>query len=59
MDYISPKQAAEKWHLSERRVQKLCECRRVEGAVRFGRIWLIPQNARKPVDARYKVLKEE
>lgn len=36
LDYISVKEAAEKWGISERRVQKLCEGNRIEGIVRFG-----------------------
>ena len=34
-DYISVQQAAEKWGISERRIQKLCEENRIEGALRF------------------------
>ena len=29
MDYISTKEAAEKWGISERRIQKLCEDNRI------------------------------
>lgn len=55
MEYISASEAAKKWGISERRVQKLCEENRIPGVERFGRMWLIPQNAKKPVDKRYKV----
>lgn len=55
MDYISAPEAAKKWGISERRVQKLCEENRIPGVVRFSRIWLIPKDARKPVDGRLKV----
>lgn len=52
-DYISVKgQAAQKWGISERRIQKLCEQQRIEGAVRFGHAWAIPQTAEKPQDKR-------
>jgi hypothetical protein len=54
MDCIMPKEAAEKWGISERRVQKLCEEGRVSGVVRFGRSWAIPKTAEKPTDNRYK-----
>ena len=54
MDYISTKEAADKWAISERRVQKLCEDNRIPGAVRFVRVWAIPNNAKKPMDARLK-----
>ena len=54
MDYISVQEAAEKWGISERRIQKLCEEKRIPGVVRFSRMWLIPKGAKKPEDARYK-----
>ena len=46
------KQAAEKWDISERRIQVLCRENRIEGVKRFGRAWAIPEDAEKPVDAR-------
>ena len=54
MEYMSCAKAADKWGISERRVQKLCEENRIQGVSKFGRIWLIPQNAEKPVDGRRK-----
>ncbi len=54
MDYISVREASEKWGISERRIQKLCEQNRIDGAMKFSRIWVIPQNAYKPFDARKK-----
>ncbi len=54
MDYISVKDAAEKWGISERRIQKLCEENRIDGVLRMGRMWLIPKVAVKPKDARIK-----
>ena len=56
MDYISTAQAAEQWGISERRVQKLCDEGRIEGAMRFSRVWAIPKNATKPTDPRKKKL---
>lgn len=52
MEYISCAEAAAKWGISERRVQKLCEENRIPGAVKFSRVWLIPKDAEKPVDGR-------
>ena len=49
---MSAPQAAEKWGISARRVQKLCEDNRIPGAVKFSRVWLIPKDAEKPVDGR-------
>lgn len=52
MDFISVKDAAGKWNISERRVQKLCEEGRIDGVLRFGRSWMIPKDAEKPGDPR-------
>lgn len=54
MDFISVQEAASKWEISERRIQKLCEEERIPGVTRFGRMWLIPRDAEKPEDARRK-----
>lgn len=54
MDYISVKAASEKWGISERRIQKLCEENRIDGIEKFGRAWMIPKEAKKPKDARKK-----
>ena len=55
MDYISSKEAAVKWGISKRRVQVLCEQKRIEGAFKIGqRAWAIPKDAKKPGDARLK-----
>ena len=54
MDYISTKEAAEKWGISERRIQKLCEDNRIPGAIRFVRVWAIPKDVEKPIDGRLK-----
>lgn len=52
--YISVQQASDKWKISKRRIQKLCEENRIEGAVRFGHAWAIPKDTQKPADARRK-----
>ena len=49
MEYISCAQAAAKWSISERRVQKLCETGRISGVVKFSRVWLIPKDAKNPL----------
>lgn len=54
MDYISVREAAQKWDISERRVQKLCEESRIDGILKFGRSWMIPKTANKPIDLRRK-----
>lgn len=54
MKYLSSKEAAEKWGISERRVQILCNQARIEGVIRIGSTWGIPDDAEKPKDARIK-----
>lgn len=52
MDYISVKEAAKRFELSERRVQKLCETNRIKGCNMVSGVWLIPDTATKPSDER-------
>ena len=52
MDYLKLSDIAEKWGMSERSVQMLCKDGKIEGAKRFGRAWMIPADAIKPVDGR-------
>ena len=53
----SVKEASERWNISERWIQKLCEEGQIEGVQiegvqRFGRSWMIPKEAQKPADLR-------
>lgn len=52
LKFISAKEAAEKWNISQRRVAILCSENRVEGAMMVGNMWIIPSTAEKPVDKR-------
>lgn len=52
MDYISIAEAAEKWGITRRRVQVLCNQGRIPGLARLGKVWAIPKDAEKPADAR-------
>ena len=54
MDYITLKEAAEKWDVTPRRVNYLCAGGHIPGAVKMANIWLIPKDAEKPVDRRLK-----
>lgn len=54
MEYLKIDQIAKKWNISIRRVQLLCVEGKIEGALRFGRDWMIPKNAKKPLDRRTK-----
>lgn len=52
MEYTTVKEAAVRWNISPRRVQRLCEQERIPGVQRFGKSWMIPQDAVKPTDPR-------
>lgn len=52
MQYMTTKEAAEKWNISERRIRRLLQDGRIEGAVKLGNSWNIPIDVDKPVDKR-------
>ena len=54
MGYITASQAAQKWNISQRRVQILCVQNRIDGVFKLGENWAIPENAEKPIDNRRK-----
>lgn len=58
MGYISAKEAGKKWKISQRRVAVLCSEKRIPGAEMVGNMWIIPENAEKPVDARKTKIEE-
>ena len=55
--YMSVKQAATKWGISERRIRMLCSQGKIDGAFQKGRGWKIPLDATKPADGRIKKVK--
>ena len=54
MKYLSIAEIAERWGICQRCIQTLCNENRIEGAIRIGRTWAIPDDAEKPTDARIK-----
>lgn len=52
--FMTVKQAAEKWGISDRRIRVLCSEGKISGAYQEGRGWKIPIDAQKPADGRYK-----
>ena len=52
MEYLSISQTAEKWGISKRRIQILCNQNRVFGTKKIGYYWVILDNIEKPKDAR-------
>lgn len=59
MDFITANQAAQKWGISQRRVQILCAEGRIAGVFKLGEAWAIPSQAKKPNDSRLKTAKDE
>ncbi|GAB4270523.1 MAG: helix-turn-helix domain-containing protein [Thermincola ferriacetica] len=54
MEYMTAKEAAQKWNITVRRVQVLCAQGRIQGAMRLGNMWAIPKSSPKPKDLRIK-----
>lgn len=52
MEYITVQEAAKKWRISDRLVQKYCAEGRIDGIRKFGKSWGIPASAVKPQDPR-------
>ena len=52
MEYIKVSQAAEKWGITPRRVRVLCVEGKIEGVIRKGKLYMIPETAVKPMDGR-------
>ena len=52
MNYIKVSEAAEKWGISARRARVLCAEGKVEGVIRKGKLYMVPENALKPLDGR-------
>lgn len=52
MEFMTTKEAVEKWNISERRIRQLLQDGRIDGAVKVGNSWNIPADADKPVDKR-------
>ena len=52
--FMTSKEASALWEISERRVGTLCGQGRIDGAIKQGRKWMIPLDAKKPTDLRFK-----
>lgn len=55
MGYLTAKQFSEKWGISERRIIKLCQEKRIQGAIKNGMVWEIPEETLKPSDRRSNI----
>lgn len=54
MEYLTTVEMSEKWHISSRRIITLCTEGRINGVIKKGKMWLIPSDAKKPMDGRCK-----
>ena len=54
MEYFTSVEMSEKWNITSRRISVLCAEGRIEGAIKKGKTWLIPSEAKKPSDARFR-----
>lgn len=57
MSYLTAKQFAQRWGISERRIIKLCKEERISGARKNGMVWEIPEETMKPSDKRSNIYK--
>lgn len=48
MDFVTTKETAHKWGVTERAIQKWAKEGKILGARKLGRAWMIPQDAPKP-----------
>ena len=54
MDYITLKEASEKWGISTRMINYYCIEGRIPGAIKMATVWLIPKESEQPIDRRTK-----
>lgn len=54
MKYVSTTEIGKKWEISARRIGTLGAEGCIPNVQRAGNMWLIPEDAKKPVDARIK-----
>jgi len=52
MNYLKTTEFAKIWGVKERRIRELLKNNRIEGAIKKGNTWLIPDTATKPIDLR-------
>lgn len=58
MEYMTLKEASQKWGVTPRRINYYCSEGRIPGAEKMGTVWLIPKYSSKPTDKRFKTTKK-
>jgi len=59
MDLMTTKDASDKWGITIRRVQALCDNGKIPAAMKLGDIWVMPKDTPKPIDGRTKAAKQK
>ena len=59
MSYLTTVEMSAKWNISSRRISLLCAQGRIDGAIKKGKTWLLPERSIKPEDKRKKRFAEE
>lgn len=54
MEFVTVKEKAIEWNLSEKRVQVLCNENKILGAKKINNSWIIPANYKKPLNDKEK-----
>ena len=54
MNFLTTVEMSSKWGISSRRISLLCAEGRIDGAIKKGKTWLVPEDAKKPEDKRRK-----
>lgn len=58
MSFMTTKEAATKWGVSDRRVRTLCSEGKIIGAIKNGKSYRIPVNTVKPADGRVRAIND-
>lgn len=56
MDYMTVKEASERWKISERMIRRYCDQDRIEGSINVGGVWIIPADTSQPNESKPEVI---
>lgn len=54
IEYTTSVKLSKLWGISPRQIRKYCAKGLLEGAIKDGKNWMIPANAKRPKDSRIK-----
>ena len=52
--YLTINELAERWEIAPRTIQTMCAQGKIPGASKFGGVWAVPCDAKRPKDGRVK-----